>query len=86
MGLVAGVVGVFDHPVGPVPALLGVVVLRAWQLCPGDALWSFHHPLTVEGSATAIPSSEAANQDNATVHCGICEYPGVHSDLLCLQR
>ncbi len=40
-GRLAGVVVVFDDPVG----LLGVEVLHGWQHCPGEVLSSFHHPL-----------------------------------------
>ncbi len=40
---VAGVIGVFNDPVGLLPTLLGVEVLHGWQLCPGDVLCSFHH-------------------------------------------
>ena len=42
---VAGVVVVFNDPVGLLPAPLGVEVLHGWQLCPGDVLSSLHHPL-----------------------------------------
>ncbi len=42
---VAGVVGVFNDPVGLLPTPLGVEVLHGWQHCPGDVLSSFHHPL-----------------------------------------
>ncbi len=42
---VAGVVGVFNDPVGLLPTPLGVEVLHGWQHCPGDVLSSFLHPL-----------------------------------------
>ncbi len=42
---VAGVVVVFDDPVGLLPTPLGVEVLHGWQLRPGVVLSSFHHPL-----------------------------------------
>ncbi len=41
----AGVVGVFNDPIGLIATSLGVDVLHGWQLRPGDVLCSFHHPL-----------------------------------------
>ncbi len=42
---VAGVVVVFNDPVGLLPTPLSVEVLHGWQLHPGDVLSSSHHPL-----------------------------------------
>ncbi len=35
----------FNDAVGLLPTQLGVVDCHEWQLCPGDVLCSFHHPL-----------------------------------------
>ncbi len=74
--------GFLKNPVGLLPTPLDVEVLHGWQLCPGDVLCSFHHPLyslMVEVGATAVPGGDAASQDTLySAPVEVAEYPGVH--------
>ena len=64
---VVGVCRVLNDPQGLPEAPLGVKLLQAGQLAPGDVLGRAHHPfqrLTVHVGAVAIPGGEAACQES----------------------
>lgn len=61
-----GVCRVLNDPLGLPEVPLGVKLLQAGQLAPGDVLGRAHHPfqrLTVHVGAAAVPGGEAACQE-----------------------
>ena len=75
------------NPQGFVEAALGVEILHAGQLTPGDLLSSADNPpqrLAVSVRATAVPGCEAAGQE--ALYCASVEVPdGVGSQAEFLQ-